>query len=94
MLNGSLKIGELIFMRDLENLRVVRGEPQSELEILLLFILRQSKPVHDGDAHNVMIDYMFDCFEGKRVFVFSEFRSRAFAMLSQIRRTLVLSETS
>ena len=49
-------------------------------------LLGMFAPVPVFEAYNVMIDYMFDCFEGKRVFAFPEFRSRAFAMLSQIRR--------
>ena len=37
-------------MRDLEKLRVICCETQSELEIVLFFILGQTKPIQDGDA--------------------------------------------
>jgi len=50
MLNGSLKIAKLILMCDLEKLRVVLGEIQSEFEVSLLFILAQTKPAHDQNA--------------------------------------------
>src|SRR5260370_16635139 len=52
MLNGSLKISKLILMCDLEKLRVVLGELQSEFEVSLLFILAQTKPAHDQKALN------------------------------------------
>jgi hypothetical protein len=37
-------------MPDLEKLWVICRETQSELEIFLLFILRQTEPAHDGHA--------------------------------------------
>ena len=49
-MNGSLKIAKLILMCDLEKLRVVLGEIQSEFEVSLLFILAQTKPAHDQNA--------------------------------------------
>src|SRR5258708_25065851 len=48
--NGILKIVKFIFMRDLEELRVVCCEVQSEFEILPLLLLRQTKPTQDRNA--------------------------------------------
>jgi hypothetical protein len=45
--NCFLKIGKFISMRDLEKLWVIPRETQRELEILLLFILGQTKPTHN-----------------------------------------------
>ena len=50
MPNRFLKIVKVILMPDLEKLRVMCCEAQSELEILLLFIESQTKPAHNGHA--------------------------------------------
>jgi hypothetical protein len=47
MLDGSLKIFKLMLVRDLEELRVIYGEAQSEVEIFPLLILCKTKPTHD-----------------------------------------------
>jgi hypothetical protein len=44
VLNGSLKLGELILLRDLEKLWVISCETQRELEVFPLLILCQTKP--------------------------------------------------
>ena len=50
MLNRFLKVGKVILMADLEKLWVICGETQSEAEIVLLFVLGETKPAHNGDA--------------------------------------------
>ena len=50
MLNGSLKIVELIFVRNLEEFWVICCETESELEVFPLFVLCQKKPIHDRNA--------------------------------------------
>ena len=58
MLNGFLKVGKFIRMRDLEKRWVMCCETQSEFEILLLFIPGQTKPTQNGDA--LQRDIMWD----------------------------------
>ena len=50
MLDGSLKIVKLIFMRNLEELWVICCDIQREIEVFPLLILCKTKPTHDRNA--------------------------------------------
>ena len=50
MLNCFLKVAKLILTCDFEKLWMACCETQSELQIFLLFVLSQTKPVDNGDA--------------------------------------------
>jgi hypothetical protein len=50
VLNRFLKVGKVILMPNLKQLRMICHEIQSELEIVVLFILSETKPAHNGDA--------------------------------------------
>jgi inorganic triphosphatase YgiF len=44
------------------------------------------------DAYNELIDYLFDCLEKKRNFLFPNFRLLSFKLMSEIRKDVGLSE--
>jgi len=43
------------------------------------------------EAYNALIDYIFDCLEAKRTFLFPEFRALSFKVLSEIRQDVGIS---
>jgi hypothetical protein len=43
------------------------------------------------EAYNALIDYVFDCLEGKRTFLFPDFRAFIFKLLSEIRQDVGIS---
>lgn len=53
-------------------------------------LLAMFAPADVFDSYNEIIDYLFDCFEGKKSFEFSVFRVMALKMLSKMRRDVGL----
>jgi len=51
-------------------------------------LLGMFAPVPVFEAYNEIIDYLFDCLEGKQELDFAEFRRLAFKMLSEIRKDI------
>jgi hypothetical protein len=43
------------------------------------------------DAYNSLIDYIFNCLEGKQLFAFAEFRVLGYKMMSEIREDVGIS---
>jgi hypothetical protein len=54
-------------------------------------LLGMFAPLPVFEAYNEIIDYLFDCLEGKRIYEFAEFRRLSFRMLSEIRRDIGVS---
>jgi len=55
-------------------------------------LLGMFAPLPVFEAYNEIIDYLFDCLEGKRTNEFAEFRRLALRMLNEIRRDIGVSE--
>jgi hypothetical protein len=69
---------------------LVAGFEKKRLATSALLGMFAAMPVFE--AYNALIDYLFDCVEGKRPFLFTEFRAFAFKLLSEIRRDVGISE--
>jgi hypothetical protein len=54
-------------------------------------LLGMFAPLPVFDAYNEIIDYLFDCIEGKQTFEFVTFRRLPLRMLSEIRRDIGVS---
>jgi hypothetical protein len=55
-------------------------------------LLGMFAPLPVFEAYNVVIDYLFDCLDGKGIYNFSKFRVLSFEMLSAIRQDIGISE--
>ena len=53
-------------------------------------LLAMFAPAEVFNSYNGIVDYMFDCFEGKDQFQFPVFRQKALRMLSQMRQDVGL----
>jgi hypothetical protein len=54
-------------------------------------LLGMFAPIPVFEAYNALVDYIFDCLEARRPFVFAEFRVVGFKLLSEIRADIEIS---
>jgi hypothetical protein len=82
---GAPLIELLVKTQDIGSIRVVDMQAFEKSRLNTTALLAMFAPAAVFNEYNTMIDYVYDCAEGKETWSFAEFRTRALKFLSLIR---------